>query len=711
MSIHSVTLTGERTHVTITDPAALLSLGHSTGLLPIFRAGESVKVEASITNTDQGFVPPTFVYLHAPTSDRAFPGPLDWIRVLMYDDGTHGDVTPGDGIFTATWTVRNLGRNHIAVDVLKLALPAERNGRRLQFHDMGNPIRFLPQLPGVVREAVAASVHWVARCPAGERRRGFLLYSALMHSQETAEGGARWRSALLWGILALAAAALFTRAAIPGIAPASDLWDYSQESRQIARGEGFTSLYTYPVFLGHEVAPFPVLWRMPLYAALGALLLKLGIPLPGGFLYMGAVAHALLVAMTYWIGATLHSSRAGSWAAACAVSSPLLLDFYNPGMSQAPAAALGLAVWIILLCSRGALAAGAAALAAAAAWHLRGESLLFVPIWLWIAASPNLAVPAASAGAPRWTRAVAFGTVFAALCLPWLVIVHQARDGFAIQGNPMLLYTPQYPGYSSSRMLGAHLPGVIEYVLQHPGAFALRYMKDIAGYLLDLFAALGPLALGAGVAGIAVRRNGSVLRTRRNLAPLLAAIAWQILAMSALERSPRFLVPVFPLACVVLGIAAVPILARIERRGLMIAVLAAVVLERGANVTFQHGDASRRFPPVGPTAQSTLTERAREWPRGGMILSDAPDWAAWHLDRPALFLPLMNQLDSLSLARPVAAIWLSPAARQRNVSDADSAWVRTMDRNAAPAGFSGPEILPDGSRIYRPSPHAGKPIP
>jgi hypothetical protein len=36
----------------------------------------------------------------------------------MYDDGTHGDVTPGDGTSTATWTFRNQGRNHIAVDVL-----------------------------------------------------------------------------------------------------------------------------------------------------------------------------------------------------------------------------------------------------------------------------------------------------------------------------------------------------------------------------------------------------------------------------------------------------------------------------------------------------------------------------------------------------------------------------------------------------------------
>src|SRR6266850_3522939 len=104
-----------------------------------------------------------------------------------------------------------------------------------------------------------------------------------------------WRVAVLWFLLALAAGVLFAHAAIPGIAPASDLWDHSQAARQIARDEGFTSLYTYPLFLGQDSAPFPIRWRMPLYAFLGALMLKLGIALPGGFLYLGAVAHGLLV--------------------------------------------------------------------------------------------------------------------------------------------------------------------------------------------------------------------------------------------------------------------------------------------------------------------------------------------------------------------------------------------------------------------------------
>jgi len=503
------------------------------------------------------------------------------------------------------------------------------------------------------------------------------------------------RPALVWFLLALAVGILFARAALPGIAPASDLWDYSQEARQIARGEGFTSLYTYPLFLdASSNAPFPVLWRMPLYAMLGAFLLKLGIALPAGFLYLGAFAHALLVALTYRLGARIHSSRAGSWAAACALACPLLLDFYNPGMSQAPATVLALLTWILLLGSAGVLSAVLAALAAAGAWYLRGESLLMVPIWLWVAARGS------GGGVRRWGRAIGFGVLYVVLCIPWIIVSQRAHGGFSIQGNPMLLYTSQYPGYSSSRTLGAHLPGMLEYVSHSAGEFAIRYAKDIVGYVIDLLDGIGPVALGAAFAGIAVRGSLPSSSRLRTYAPLLLAIAVQILAMSALERGPRFLVPVLPLVLVLVGAAAAPVLDRLAKNRAMIALLLVVILERGARVLYQRTDALRRFLPVSARTASSVFDRARAWPRGGLVLSDAPDWIAWHLDRPALFLPLMWQVDSLSSARRIDAIWLSPVARDRNVADRDTAWVGRMDRNESLRGYRGPDLLPGGSRIY-----------
>jgi hypothetical protein len=181
---------------------------------------------------------------------------------------------------------------------------------------------------------------------------------------------------------------------------------------------------------------------------------------------------------------------------------------------------------------------------------------------------------------------------------------------------------------------------------------------------------------------------------------LIAAIILQVLAMSALERNPLFLIPVVPLLLVLIGIAASPALERISHRRVLAILLMAVVLERGARVLVQQADARRRFPPVAEGTAETLNQRAREWPSRGLILSDAPDWIAWHLDRPALLLPLSAQLDSLVAARAPAAVWLSPIARDRNVADRDSGWVKVIDEGGRLEGFRGPDRLPGGSTLY-----------
>jgi hypothetical protein len=120
-----------------------------------------------------------------------------------------------------------------------------------------------------------------------------------------------WRAAALWALLALALATLFACVTYSRIPPSSDVWDYAQEARQLARSQGFTSLYTYPTHLGTEPAPFPVRWRMPLYAAIGAAFLTLGLPLPLGFFIVAVLAHAALVGLVFLLASHLHSPRAG----------------------------------------------------------------------------------------------------------------------------------------------------------------------------------------------------------------------------------------------------------------------------------------------------------------------------------------------------------------------------------------------------------------
>ena len=118
VAIESVTFDGERSDFTITDPATLLRLRREGDRFPIFVAGEDVKVEAKVTNTDTGFDPPTFVFLHVPISNAICPGPRERRRIRMFDNGMNGDAVAGDGTFTVIWNVRDVGLHHAAVDVI-----------------------------------------------------------------------------------------------------------------------------------------------------------------------------------------------------------------------------------------------------------------------------------------------------------------------------------------------------------------------------------------------------------------------------------------------------------------------------------------------------------------------------------------------------------------------------------------------------------------
>jgi len=518
-----------------------------------------------------------------------------------------------------------------------------------------------------------------------------------------------WRAALLWALLAVTLAGFHAAVTVRQISPSSDLWDYSQEARQIARGQGFTSLYTYPTLLGaHEEPPYPVRWRMPLFAWRGSLMLRSGTPLPEGYFVLGVVSHALIVFLVFLLGAHFHSPRAGMVAAAAALACPLLLDSYNPALSQAPVAAMGLLVWLLLLRGRGWATAFLAGVVAAAAWYARAETLLFAPLWIaaaWQGALASTSAQVSRAGpkapAAPWLRAVAFGVAMAALCAPWPFLM-RAWSGAAspIQGNPMLLYTPEYPGYASSRTYMAAMPGYAAYMLAHPVSFAVRWVKDAIGYLVDLLWGLGPIAIGLAMAGLLLREVGVRYRELKPTRLFFIAMALQIAAFAGLQRSPRFLVPVAPLACVALGIAAAPALDRFCGRRMVVLLFLLLVGERAATVGFETRSALRRYPPLPAALADTLRARAAEWPRERLLLTDIPDWSAWHLDRPALLLPTSKSMPRLLEEHAIAAILLSPDARARNVADGDSTWIATWDRFVPPAGFRGPTPLPGGARLY-----------
>jgi hypothetical protein len=505
-----------------------------------------------------------------------------------------------------------------------------------------------------------------------------------------------WRAAAGCAVLALVLGALYAVATFPNLSPANDIWDYSQQARQLARGEGFTSLYTYPTLLrSDETPPYPVRWRMPAYSLRGAMMIQSGTSPPVGYVLLSVGSQAILVFLVFALAAHFHSNRAAHLAAAAAVACPLLLDPYHPGLSQLPVAALGLLIWLLLLRRRGIPSAIVAGAVAALLWYTRAESLLFVPLWAWAAWRGG------GGQAPRGARAAAFALVFVALCAPWPFLLQQWSGAASpIQGNPMLLYTPEYPGYSSSRTYGEPMPGMFGYLATRPWVFLFRWVKDVIGFGVDFAWALGPGVLGLAIAGLFLRAAENRYRDWAPIRIFFVAIALQVAAFAALERSPRFLTPVVPLACIAAGIAAAPALGRVCGRRMILLLFLLLVGERAAVLAFETRNAARRFPPLPTALAETLRAHEPAWPARGLLLTDVPDWTAWHLDRPSVLLPTSRTLARLEAEHPVAAILLSPGARRRNVADADSGWIGIWDRYEPLEGFRGPIALPGGARLY-----------
>ena len=90
----------------ITDPSAPLDVERG---LPKLRRGDEVTVTAHVTNENVQNTPPTFVFLHL---FHASPNARLWLRLPMEE------VDGEPGVYQRSWTVRQTGRERIAVDAI-----------------------------------------------------------------------------------------------------------------------------------------------------------------------------------------------------------------------------------------------------------------------------------------------------------------------------------------------------------------------------------------------------------------------------------------------------------------------------------------------------------------------------------------------------------------------------------------------------------------
>ncbi len=109
--------------VTVWESSSSSELFDVPAGLPVFSPLTEVLVEAKVVNSSPAdYIPESFVFLHRPG------GVLGRVRDRMFDDGSNGDRTASDGIFSRTYTIGQVpGRYFAAVDVIDAATLLDEN--------------------------------------------------------------------------------------------------------------------------------------------------------------------------------------------------------------------------------------------------------------------------------------------------------------------------------------------------------------------------------------------------------------------------------------------------------------------------------------------------------------------------------------------------------------------------------------------------------
>jgi len=358
-----------------------------------------------------------------------------------------------------------------------------------------------------------------------------------------------WHLVLLVG-LTLVLSAVAWRGFDPEVIPGySDYWDYLQLGRQLASGHGFTSLFTYPIFLPASGAAaasgleaFPMLWRPPLYPAFVAVGLLLTDGSAWAPVAINVLAHLVTLLATYLLALEFTGRRWALLSGLVVALSPALMGLAEPGLATTPYAAL------LVLAARSVLNADnrrravLAGLGFGLLTLLRGEALLLLPAMIWL-------LWAGERG-DRERRIWYFLFAAIVVTLPW-TIRNWMVTGRPYFGASSLLFvdTRDYPGWVSSRMSVGLDRSALLWAVANPDQVGWKAARNLFHFLVQ--ALLLPLAALAPFVWTAVGRLARVGRESAFCASVLIALGLTIAVLSPLEYSPRFLHPFIPLLTVV----------------------------------------------------------------------------------------------------------------------------------------------------------------
>ena len=417
------------------------------------------------------------------------------------------------------------------------------------------------------------------------------------------------------------------RAGVPD--PLDDTWEYGVAARHLLAGHGFRTSVIHPALwsLRDSSITVPILIHGPLMPLITAAWIRIG---GDAALDRMALLAALFATVTAWVIYRLGERHGGRWIGAAAAAlftlSPLTLDAVHHDVSPLLGALLlGLAIDALARPRPRALAGG---LLLALATLTRPELLIALPLGAW--------------ACPRERRGwfVAAVTLVAA---PWWW--HNLRASgspfFNLSSYLVIGYRPGAPEMSPLRdfaLSPASWPSALQRALPDlPAKWvgtvprAARWMLATPGLAVGWLAAIGAAAMLAASPSRARTWSGIVLA----LVPLAV--------MTLTVPASRYMVPFLPLWCLAAAIGARALAVRWRPQASpewwwVALAIALIVPESVIALSGAQRTAETLRSRLG--SERRLMRRALATPPtpDAIVFSDTPDFVAWTVRRPAVWL-------------------------------------------------------------------------
>ncbi len=470
--------------------------------------------------------------------------------------------------------------------------------------------------------------------------------------------------------------------------------DMAQISRNVARGDGFTTKFIRPLTLAVNentttIAKHPDLVTPPLHPLLTAGLFKVFGASARVAAWACGLCFLLTIGITYWLAIRVFSGQVATLAMVMVATDTALLQYAVSGLETSLLTLLVTLLFLVLFTHWQAKRYQTllSAIAGAVACLIYLTQYAWLVIWL-----PVLLVIIYNAERERkLTNAIVFVVISVLVGMPWFV------RNYNITGDPFFTYrwteavmgTMTHSANTLFRTWNESPPGFISFAMDAPREM---YQKVRTGLLY-----LRPVVVDTGGPFIAVFFWVAILIPLGGLGferirkAVYATIVLLTIVLSVLGASGRLVAPLAPFMTVV-GLALfcellnrrvgrLPELPKRRWRSTGTAILLAVhiiplalVMMPGFPTYYTQGVALQR-------AANELNSFLEE---GRPVITDVPWVVAWYADRPAIWLPFqpvdarrieseIGRVDSLLLTPALVTV-----AENEKATDWARAWQRAL---------------------------------